>query len=478
MRSIRRQLTLGVLAALAFFLGGLGAATYWALRESIYDQFDDALRVKALFIVTSTQQRNNQIKVEFSDGFLREFDYDVAMDFFQVYNEAGVSITRWDSLWGPDLPLRAGTLEEPVYWDLDLPNGRPGRAIGLAFSPDQQNRRGLRKEKEMEARVVVASDRSYVDRLIAQLNVTFAVAGAAMIGVIVLAVPAVLRRGLRPLGDVAGRAARIDANSLTERFPVEGLPAELRPIAGRLNDLLARLGASFDRERRFSANLAHELRTPLAELRAQAELALRWPEERPAKSDEAVLEIALQMETLVGRMLALARAEQTRGVTDREPVALAPLVAALVDAGAATARARRLSVHSTIAADAVVETDAILFRSIVANLVENAVNYASEGGVVTIGADIGGGRFALRVVNPTDNLQADDVPKLFERFWRKDSSRTGGVHAGLGLALSRSIAEQLGCTLDAALEGNRVLTMTLAGAVSARGQSDAENVQV
>jgi signal transduction histidine kinase len=463
MRSIRRQLTLGVLLALALLLGGAGGATYWALRDSIYDQFDDALRVKALFVITSTQQRNNQIKVEFSDGFLREFDYDVAKDFFQVFDERGVSLTRSDSLWGRDLPLVYGALESPAYWDLQLPNGRPGRAIGIEFEPNQQNRRGLRKETDMVARVVVASDRSYVDGLIARLNVTVIIAGVVMIAVITLVVPLVLRRGLRPLRAVADQASRIDANSLTERFSVEELPAELRPIASRLNDLLERLGASFDRERRFSANLAHELRTPLAELRSQAEVALKWPEERTAEHDKAVLEIALQMEALVTRMLALARAEQARAPVEKETVALAVLVDGLLEPLTETIGKRRLAVERILAANAVLQTDAVLMRSIVTNLLENAVNYSREGGVIVVAAELTDKAFVFRVSNPTDNLGADDLPRLFERFWRKDSSRTGGAHAGLGLALSRSLAEQLGYALGASLDERGVLTMTLRG---------------
>ncbi len=463
MRSLRRQLTLGVLAALALLLGGAGAATYWALRDSIYDQFDDGLRVKALFIVTSTQQRNNQIRVEFSDGFLREFDYDVALDFFQVFDGKGASITRSDSLWGRDLPLQTGTLEAPVYWDLELPNGKPGRAIGIAFAPDQQNRRGARKEEDMVARVVVASDRSYVVGLLAKLNVTFAIAGVAMIGVILLAVPVVLRRGLKPLSNVAEKASRIDASTLTERFAMEELPDELRPIAERLNDLLARLEGSFERERRFSANLAHELRTPLAELRSQAELALKWPEERTAENDKAVLEIAMQMEALVGRMLALARAEQGRKSEKTDTVVLAEAVAGLLEPLAETIRERRLSVRQAIPGGLTVTTDAVLLRSIVANLLENAANYARTDGEIVIDAEAEAKTFSFRVSNPAGNLQAEDVPRMFERFWRKDSARTGGgAHAGLGLALARSLAEQLGCELAAALKGG-VLTMTLRG---------------
>jgi two-component system sensor histidine kinase QseC len=264
---------------------------------------------------------------------------------------------------------------------------------------------------------------------------------------------------------VAERASRIDANSLMERFPIEEMPAELQPIAGRLNDLLARLEGSFDRERRFSANLAHELRTPLAELRSQAELALKWPDERTADADRVVLEITLQMETLVERMLALARAEQSPANVKREEIALLPLAGELVAAIRPVVAARGLKIALAVPEEAAISADAVLLRSILSNLLENAANYGRSGGDITVSFSREAGRFALTVANPVDNLGAEDVPRLFERFWRKDSSRTGGTHAGLGLALSRSLAAQMGYSLDAALAANGVIAVTLTGAV-------------
>ena len=192
-------------------------------------------------------------------------------------------------------------------------------------------------------------------------------------------------------------------------------------------------------------------------------MALKWPEERTAENDKAVLEIALQMEALVARMQALARAEQARAPVEKEPVALAVLVEGLLEALAETIGKRRLTVERILAVDAVFETDAVLMRSIVTNLLENAVNYSRVGGVIVIAAEMADKAFVFRVSNPTNDLGADDLPKLFERFWRKDNSRTGGTHAGLGLALSRSLAEQLGCALGASLDARGVLTMTLRG---------------
>jgi two-component system sensor histidine kinase QseC len=114
---------------------------------------------------------------------------------------------------------------------------------------------------------------------------------------------------LRPLSSLAKRAETIHASSLQLRFPTDNIPVELLPIAQRLNDLLARLEASFAREQRFSADVAHELRTPIAELRTLAEVALKWPDDVNQAALKEALNIALQMESVATGLMALARCD-------------------------------------------------------------------------------------------------------------------------------------------------------------------------
>lgn len=466
MRSLRRQLTFGLLVAFALLLGGGGTLVYWASHDSLHDQFDSSLRVKALIVITNTEQKNGRIRVQFSDRFLREFDDDVATDFFHVFDDEGRSIERSDSLNGKDLPLpqHSGSLEEPEYWNLRLPNGEPGRATGIHFEPRFDNRgQDQRKDDPLKATVVVAANRRHLDATLSSLRNLLVGSGVALLALTGAVVPLVLRRGLRPLDRVADQAAKIDATSLKTRFAVETLPVELQPIGGRLNDLLARLEASFERERHFSSDLAHELRTPLAELRSLAELALKWPEERTSATDQAALEIAVQMESLVGRLLALGRAEHGRLPLARESVEIAPLVEELLSSLAPRLTTRELRVERSVPPGAQIATDPVIFRSIVANLLENAVDYTPPGTAVRVTFAREGTRLRLSVANPAPTLQPEDLARMFDRFWRKDTSRTGTEHAGLGLALSRSFAGLLGCELQAALQDDGVLVMTLHG---------------
>jgi len=126
-----------------------------------------------------------------------------------------------------------------------------------------------------------------------------------------IVVPWVVRSGLKSLGRLANQAGQITASSLDTRFDLAHVPDELQPIYEKLNDLLGRLDDAFGRERRFTANVAHELRTPVAELRALSEVALRWPgdEKSAAQSFREVSTITRRMESVVTTLLALARSE-------------------------------------------------------------------------------------------------------------------------------------------------------------------------
>jgi two-component system sensor histidine kinase QseC len=278
-------------------------------------------------------------------------------------------------------------------------------------------------------------------------------------------VPRLLRRELAPLDALAERATRINADSLATRFPTNSLPGELSPISSRLNDLLARLEQSFERERRFSADLAHELRTPIAELRALAEVALKWPETREAATDREALAIAMQMEGVVTRLLALLRNEHAQLPVLTERIQLAPLIESVWRPFAERAAAKQLNVTRAVPDGAEVETDPVLLRSILTNLVDNAMEYTPHGGSVRVETEVRTTQFTLQVTNTCDDLTVNDLSHFSERFWRKDSARSDPNHSGLGLSLVKAFSERLGLQLEARLVDPSTLSITVTGPI-------------
>jgi signal transduction histidine kinase len=275
-------------------------------------------------------------------------------------------------------------------------------------------------------------------------------------------VPWFLKRGLRPLEQLAAEAEKINAETLTLRFPTDGMPRELLAIAERLNALLVRLEQSFERERRVSAALAHELRTPIAELRNLAECALKWPDSRDPETDRDALAIARQMEAVVTHMLTLARSETGQLRPALEAVDLAQAVTQAWKPLVSEAEQKNCRFQFQ-PVELLVKADPVLLRSILGNLLENAVEYSPVGAVVGVALAKNPDSFSLTVSNPAPDLTREDIGRLFERFWRKEQARSGGLHAGMGLSLVRSFARVLGWEVTARLEPGAKLAITVSG---------------
>lgn len=457
MKSIRRHLTFTLVLGFIFLLGVGGLAVYFLTRAELVREFDAGLQAKALTLITLTSQDHGRLGIEdLPPGFQTK----AGTEFFQLWQPDGTIAQHSASLGGANLPCRFGTLTKPLYWNLDLPRDLDGRAIGLEFSPKVDNDDdAVQPEPAGKAIIVVATDCQSLNQTLGILATVLATTGLLILLVIVPMVRFSLRRGHAPLEQLARQAAGITANSLQTRFPVHQMPAELQPITTRLNDLLDRLEASFERERRFSADLAHELRTPLAELRTHAEVELKWSAGEEAEKHRETLNIALQMEAIVTRLLEMARCEQGQLQLQFQPVRLAPLAEEVWRSLAPQAEQKQLNVRFAVSADAVIETDAALFRSILANLLSNAVEYTPPAGRVDIHWQADARK--LIVGNTVSDLSANDLPHLFARLWRKDKSRTGGEHCGLGLAVSRAFAELLGCSLTAHFTDSSTLTLVL-----------------
>ncbi len=457
MTTLRSVLTRRLLLAIALLLAAAGAAVYLLARSYLTDQFDAALLTRAQAIATLAEQDEGKVELEFSDEIMDGFMRSSGPYFFQLWRADGSVLERSHSLGVHALPQPRRAQAAPLLWDIPLPGGEAGRIVGLRFhphEPDNLSRGGT----EMEVVLAVASVRSDLDRTLRTLLILLASCGAALLAATAFVVPRVLRRGLSPLQNLADDAARIDAGTLSARFPDSGLPGELVPITARLNELLARLEDSFDRERRFGADVAHEFRTPVAELRSMAELAVKLPDTRSSGTDLEILGIALHLESILTCLLALSRAGHDGLRVAREPVALAALAEKICAAHRAAAAARSLHFLCRTEAAPEIASDAVLLESILTNLVENAVTYTEPGGTVEVTTSPAAAM--LSVSNTAAGLTESDLPHLFDRFWRKDPARTGDGHTGLGLALARTFARALGGDITAALKEG-CLTMTL-----------------
>jgi two-component system heavy metal sensor histidine kinase CusS len=253
----------------------------------------------------------------------------------------------------------------------------------------------------------------------------------------------IARRGLRPLADITATTRRIRSTTLNERLDDGGLPGELRILAATFNDMLDRLEESFGRLARFSADIAHELRTPVNNLRGEAEVALGKPRS-PEEYREVLgscLEECGRLTRLIDSLLFLARAESGQAAPVGEALDMEAELKAVREFFEAAATEAGVTLVVAASPGVVAEFDRTLFQRAVANLVANALAHTPPGGTVTLKAAPAGDTVRIEVVDTGTGIAAEHLPHVFDRFYRADPSRanTSG-NIGLGLALVKSIA--------------------------------------
>ena len=297
---------------------------------------------------------------------------------------------------------------------------------------------------------------------------------------------AVSGRAFRPIDVIINEVEAItDGRSLHRRLVVDGAGDEMRRLSETLNQMVARLESSFGALRRFTADASHELKTPLAVLRADVERALTTPSH--STEQLVALEEALQetrrMADLVDSLLTLARADEGRYDMIREPVALDPVVREVFESATILGEDAELTVSLLVLEPATVLGDATRLRQLFMNLVMNAIKYTPRGGRVEISLShrLDGVTFSVR--DTGIGIAPSDLPHIFERFWRADRVRSRAAERGgfgLGLAISQWIAQAHGGSIVATSRLGRGSMFTVhlptAGTEAADGAAAATTV--
>jgi two-component system heavy metal sensor histidine kinase CusS len=274
----------------------------------------------------------------------------------------------------------------------------------------------------------------------------------------------VARSGLRPVRAITDTASRIDPVNFGERIDTAGLPAELLVLADSFNAMLDRLERSFDRLGRFSADIAHELRTPVNNLRGEVEVALGKPRTPDEYRDVLTsnLEECGRLARLIESLLFLARAENPKMQIVKDRVDVGGELATVCEYYEAAAGEKGVKLTVAVAGRVHADLNRTLFQRAVGNLIENALAHTPAGGIVTMTAGANETSAMVEVIDTGGGIPAAHLPHVFERFYRADPVRSStGGNLGLGLAIVKSIVELHGGNIEIASgEGGTRATMT------------------
>jgi len=414
MKSIRRELLVTLLGAVLIAGSIAAVAVYYKAYGEIGELLDYQLRQMALSLRDES----------FQSGVIEPppFGFDYAI---QISSADGV--TLYYSRARVRIPANAAV----GYATMDSPEG-----LWRMYTLRQ---RGLSVQVAQPMRVRSELAASAAWRTLAPFIL--------LLPVLALFVWFAVARGLRPLDSVA-TAVKARSPAALDPLPHADLPDEIRPVVLALNELLPRLSRALETQRAFVADAAHELRTPLSALRLQLQLAerARDNDERAAAFD--TLRQGLARAThLVEQLLTLARQDPAAAQSQSESVDLGALAADVVGAHAALAASKGIDLGLARRDDGLAVTgDADALRTLLSNLVDNAVRYTPAGGRVDVSARRGDASAVIEVTDNGSGIPMSERERVFDRFYRRADSDVPG--SGLGLAIVRSIADRQGAKVE------------------------------
>ncbi len=446
MLTLRLKLTLYYLAILSAILLFCGIAIYTTLSRTLVMTIDQSLDVQARrferAVKNSTSETGFDIEPDASET-PSEPGLNLPPELLQVIDHKGIikdetHVHTHDEL-AVDMPaLMRLPMQQTIYETVHT-------LASEEFRLATRRGRGY-DQKDFYVRVgqPLAPLQRARSRLLLILGIAIPLALLlGSYGGLVLA-----NQALRPVDQLTRAAEHISASDLNERVPVPDQNDELGRLAAQFNAMIARLQAAFERQRQFTSDASHEMRTPLAVMRGEIELALRRERTTPdyQRTLTSNLEEIIRLSRLVEDLLMLARADAGKVELQREPLELRQLCADMTDYISPLAEQRNQTLRYVAPpADVTINADSHRIKQLLLNLLDNAIKYTGEGGEITISLKAENDTAILTITDTGRGIPSEDLPHVFERFFRrsaKTADRTAtGSGSGLGLSIVKWIVD-------------------------------------
>ena len=450
--SIKGRLIAIMVLSQALLAAGLLLTGIFYTRQRLLSTQDAGMQARAMSVAALVRYKEDASGDVYFDDSLVPPSIDAAHpDLFAVWTERSGRLTR-SANWPAGLEIApAGGSHWKFTW------GHVHYRGLRAFQVPVLDREEGKTFRPQTLTIVYAAPLIQLDQQVKQAGIFIALSSLLLLGATILLALWGIRRGLLPLQQLAAQAGLVSAHNWELQLPEDAEQiAELRPLMQSMTTMLARLQHSFDQQREFLGNAAHELKTPVAVLKSTLQSLLQRP--RASEEYRAGLEHSLEdlerLEQLLQWMLRLARAEQWAHGALRRDLQLIDVTATCEEAVERIrhlAESRNATVHLSKNGPVSFRADPEDLQLVWINLLENAVRYGPEGGSVEV-AVIRENSGPVRVIfqDHGAGIAPGDLPHVFERFYRGDPSRTrttGGF--GLGLAIAKALVEAYGGTITA-----------------------------
>jgi two-component system OmpR family sensor kinase len=445
MRSFRSALALRVAAQALVLVAVLAAGAMLLLRSRLISSLDAAL-LEVAEVEANAATTAASAEFHFRPGSFRKLEVDSSpamVPSAQLLTADGAPVARSANL-SEDLPVPpralAAALRGAVGYETQVRNGRPIRSTVYPLSRIGPAHRAQLLQVSASLTPVETTLTSFVRQV-----VVFGVAGTVLAWLMGLWIAG---RALRPARALALEAESIEVSELGRRVTEPGEYGEFHRIAVALNVMLARVERAVTGTQRFTADASHELRAPLTVLRGELELALSRPRSAPEYEEviRRCLDEVLRLTRLADDMLTLARVEGGVLGAKRGPVDLDEIVDRALGKKSGLAESRRVELDVSGAAGEVSADPDLLLRA-VDSLLEHAIMASPPGGRVRVVLADTGSR-SVEVTDSGPGLKEEEIPGVFQRFYRSGRPRAHSAESGLGLPIARAIAERYGGAVD------------------------------
>jgi len=457
--SLKSRITVWHISLSTLILVSLGIALYLIISHSMMNERRSLIAQDLEKIPHVAERYGNRGINRLLDEAQEEIPLKPSEEFIQVFSANGESIATSQNLKGRSLAFRP-----------DLAGSRPSQFETVSISGDASP--ALLGVTKIEVNgqpcvVAVAASLSNVRSIQSRLLATLLLSIPAAIVLSLVGGALLARQAIEPLDRMTNTAQQISAEHLNERIQLERADTELKRLADSFNEMLERLDQSFKQIRQFTADASHELRTPVTILMGETDLALNglldYEECRAALSSRH--EELQRMSRIIDDLLTLSQFDHGQQTLHCKPLDFSDLVIEVCEQQRNQAKSKGVELKLTKTVPAMMEGDSSRLRQMVRNLLDNAIKYTPDGGEVSIELQQANGNFELRVSDNGIGIPRDDLPHIFDRFYRVDKARTraeGGT--GLGLSIVKQVVEAHGGNVNVSSEvgTGTVITVVMA----------------
>lgn len=434
---IKWKLTIWYSGILALILVVFSSAVYVYFENSLMNSIDTKIKSIADVLSSSLTGANNQSVLGNFERYLENvLGKKPKGKFIQIIDPSGKIGAKMNDMETDAVPVPFSTMEraahgEIVYETIENQNSRT-RMVTIPFIENKQ-----------VSFVQVGSSLADFDETMRKLLIIMVIGIPTSLTVIVIVGYFMAKKSLKPVDQITKAAVKISSSNLDERIDIKGRKDELSRLADTFNAMIGRLKDSFQRINQFSIDVSHELKTPLTILKGETEVALR--KERSNEEYRQLLQSNLEeidrMAQIIDDLLLLSKADRKDVKLNIENISLRDLIADVCMKMKIFADKKEITLIVDELADVRLSGDELKLRRMLWNIIENGIKYTPKDGVVTVSSYTNNGCVCIDVRDNGIGISADDVKYIFDRFYRADRSRKRESGSGLGLSISKWIAE-------------------------------------